>query len=467
MAGVKLEERKIVNVGDQFEKWTVIANPISYPYGLIKVPCRCVCGVEKEVGKGSLFNGKSKSCGCSNVRYANIEIGKIYGKWRVLESAPNRKHQTYFKCECICENKTVREVRESALKSKPGSCGCKPHKNYFVTTEAAVKGVIRAHYDQTIRGNKKRAAGRGIDFDLTLGEFALIIQQPCAYSNIPPSRDVHIFSTASDFTKENGSIKIHGIDRIDSSLPYKLGNIVSCEHFINLAKSYKSYDNFYKWIGNLVANPKLVGIDNYLSLKNSLIGNDLCDIFPCRFYRTINEKYPQNLVKRKLVKFYAGKKEMGKTVSLSSEEVLVLMLAPCVLCGRKVDLELLSQDIVCTDRSKINFILNEVDRWNNTIDDYTIDNCTTLCRECNFFKNNQTIDEVNARILALKQNIHNLPITGREFIELYSAANVIKNIISQIELGLVIDYFNEAPYLKDKLSNLTTLKSINNYLMLE
>lgn len=469
MAGIKLEERKIVNVGDQFEKWTVIANPISYPKGLIKVPCRCVCGIDKEVTKRFLFNGKSKSCGCSNVRYANIEIGKIYGKWRVLESAPNRKHQTYFKCECICENKTVREVRESALKSKPGSCGCKPHKNYFVTTEAAIKGMIRAHYEQIIRGNKKRAAGRGIDFDLTLGEFALIIQQPCAYSNIPPNRDVHIFSTASDFTKENGHILVHGIDRIDSTKGYELGNVVSCEHFINFGKNDKSYDQFLNWISNLILDPcKITANSNILlPLKEELTNNSAESIFPLRYYRTEKEKYPYIFIKRAIIKFYSHKKEAGKIVNLSKEDVVTLMASPCVICSRKADLDWLKLDQICNDRSRLRFILNEVDRWDNSISSYTSDNCTTLCRDCNFFKNAQTIEEVVVRIKALKKNVCNLPSTGMEFLESYTASNMIRKLLSQIENGQIVDYFNEAPILKEKLNDFSSVRVDGDVSMLE
>ncbi len=55
--------KQIVKVGDQFNDWKVIGiaekRSVNEYYR-----CRCVCGTEREVFRGSLLGGRSKSCGC-------------------------------------------------------------------------------------------------------------------------------------------------------------------------------------------------------------------------------------------------------------------------------------------------------------------------------------------------------------------------------------------------------------------
>lgn len=56
--------RREIKVGEKFGDWEVIAEAkprVLNEYWL----CRCKCGKEKEVFRGSLLNHRSKSCGCS------------------------------------------------------------------------------------------------------------------------------------------------------------------------------------------------------------------------------------------------------------------------------------------------------------------------------------------------------------------------------------------------------------------
>lgn len=51
--------------------------------------------------------------------------GNTYGNLKVIERAPNRGKQTYWLCECQCENKTRLVVRGGDLKNgHTKSCGC-------------------------------------------------------------------------------------------------------------------------------------------------------------------------------------------------------------------------------------------------------------------------------------------------------------------------------------------------------
>lgn len=51
--------------------------------------------------------------------------GRYFGRLFVLNRIENKNKQTYWLCECQCENKTLKEVRGSHLKSgRIKSCGC-------------------------------------------------------------------------------------------------------------------------------------------------------------------------------------------------------------------------------------------------------------------------------------------------------------------------------------------------------
>ena len=49
-----------IRVADRFDRWTVLALEYRNPRAL----CRCDCGTEREVLRGSLRAGVSRSCGC-------------------------------------------------------------------------------------------------------------------------------------------------------------------------------------------------------------------------------------------------------------------------------------------------------------------------------------------------------------------------------------------------------------------
>ena len=60
-----MKTKEEIKIGDTFNHWTVIAEALSRALNHYYV-CRCVCGEEREVFRGSLLGGRSKSCGCKN-----------------------------------------------------------------------------------------------------------------------------------------------------------------------------------------------------------------------------------------------------------------------------------------------------------------------------------------------------------------------------------------------------------------
>jgi hypothetical protein len=87
--------------------------------------CVCDCGTKKAISGGNLKNGSSKSCGsCRDISM----MGKSFGEWIVISEAKKRGYNYYWLCRCSCG--TIREVSEKSLKGgKSKSCGCKNIKS--------------------------------------------------------------------------------------------------------------------------------------------------------------------------------------------------------------------------------------------------------------------------------------------------------------------------------------------------
>lgn len=83
--------------------------------------CECVCGNIVSVWQSNLMSGQVKSCGCLT-KPENL-IGKSFGRWLVVDSAPNRGNVVYWKCICSCG--VAREVSGASLRNERSlSCGC-------------------------------------------------------------------------------------------------------------------------------------------------------------------------------------------------------------------------------------------------------------------------------------------------------------------------------------------------------
>lgn len=76
--------------------------------------CQCDCGNIINVFTSNLRSGNTISCGCQR----QVQIGNIYGIWKILEKTDKRVNNYYlYKCECQkCHNisyKTITEIKKS------------------------------------------------------------------------------------------------------------------------------------------------------------------------------------------------------------------------------------------------------------------------------------------------------------------------------------------------------------------
>lgn len=119
--------KKIDLTGKRFGRLIVLnENPIRKNQK-IQWDCICDCGNLTTVKGQCLKNGETKSCGCLNTESPN-ELGKVYGKWKVIKKAPSKNKRAYWTCECECGN--IVDVLAQNLRSRTStSCGCQNRVN--------------------------------------------------------------------------------------------------------------------------------------------------------------------------------------------------------------------------------------------------------------------------------------------------------------------------------------------------
>jgi len=151
----------------------------------------------------------------------HVEIGAQHYDLTVLEhvthSTPTQTVRA-LRCQCACGNETVVVLYDWGKRRV--SCGeCKGGS--YHDGKRAVFGV-----STLFASTRTGAKDRGIDFALTIQEYADLISKPCHYCGAEHD----------------------GIDRVDSKLGYHRTNVVPCCYPCNKAKSNKSIEEFQKWL---------------------------------------------------------------------------------------------------------------------------------------------------------------------------------------------------------------------------
>lgn len=84
--------------------------------------CQCSCGKKKVYRTYTLTHGDAVTCGHGKLLNKGEDLtGRQFGKWTVLGYDGRSK----WKCQCSCDDKTIKSVRGSDLKNgKSQSCGC-------------------------------------------------------------------------------------------------------------------------------------------------------------------------------------------------------------------------------------------------------------------------------------------------------------------------------------------------------
>lgn len=100
--------------GNQINNWF-----IEEYVGELKYRCRCTCGNIEIVSGKNIRNGISTRCKkCYEKERKNKHVGKIFGNWKVLEYAGDKKQI----CQCLKCNNIVEVFTESLVSGKSTQC---------------------------------------------------------------------------------------------------------------------------------------------------------------------------------------------------------------------------------------------------------------------------------------------------------------------------------------------------------
>ena len=105
----------------------------------------------------------------------DIQTGKMYGGWTVIEKRGSRNFSRLWLCKCECGvEKEV--VGRTLFNGTSTSCGCRKR--------AKNVGAFRAF----IRGYKRGAVARGLEWSLSDTIIYELTQKPCFYCGALPSQ---------------------------------------------------------------------------------------------------------------------------------------------------------------------------------------------------------------------------------------------------------------------------------------
>ena len=206
------------------------------PGGGVLWECRCDCGNTTVVEAYVLRCGNTTGCGrCWRIK---DETGKRYGMVTVIHRANKPKGQgAMWLCRCDCGKEFV--TRGSSLrKGETCSCGC-------VAAEKLRLSVILpygvAARNQILRRLKANARERRYFWGLTDEQAIELMEGDCFYCGASKSN-------LSRHPEQNGVYYYNGIDRVDNTRGYVIGNVVSCCKHCNIAKRDRTVSDFLRWV---------------------------------------------------------------------------------------------------------------------------------------------------------------------------------------------------------------------------
>lgn len=195
------------------------------------------CRAEKDVRELNLLRGKARC------RIVPDLTGQHFGMLFIIGKADDRGDGvTRYHAHCDCGKDCIKTAWEIRRSSRPvRSCGClrgsktkeRPRK---LSDEEYIQNQIIQAYRSSARRRKK-------SWNLSREQAMELFKADCHYCGAEPSNTKTIKGTPC----QGSSWTYNGIDRVDSSRGYEVGNVVSCCLTCNRAKGTKSQEEFRSW----------------------------------------------------------------------------------------------------------------------------------------------------------------------------------------------------------------------------
>ena len=367
-------------VGQKFGKLTVISKAKSILGGdTIKRywgawNCQCNCGNTKIVKTVHLNKGQVTSCGC-----LYDEFGKTFKPGQKINRLTTISYKD-GKWLCLCECGNHIEVETGKITNgNTKSCGC-------LKTDTSSKNAYKLIEGRRL--NEPRIASarrvwqsycnRDRECTITIEEFLSLSQQICFYCGIEPNTKYNYFATissnSSDKAKSEGLFVYNGLDRINSSLPHTLDNIVPCCYDCNRSKSDYSTEEFLEWIGKLTItefHPIII------PFSPPLQKSPLTTSIKCVFYNHKND------------------------TDMTVEEYYSISQMNCFYCGslpsNLFNYAKKSKKASLKAKEQADYIYNGIDRVDRS-QPHNKDNIVPCCYHCNFAKSKLALPEFQSWI---------------------------------------------------------------------
>lgn len=185
------------------------------------------------------------------------QTGHRFGKWSVRHQGKSTRYGIVWVCECECGN--VSPVQGTRLRNgKSNSCGC---TNVTATINAHWKGYGEIGKN-LFTSYERSAAKRSIQFNVTIEEiWKRFLEQHrlCAITNIPLTMYSRIPQRKGVVGNRGGIVgsRVNGtasLDRIDSTKGYTMDNVQWVHKRINVMKLDMSQEEFIEWCELVVSN---------------------------------------------------------------------------------------------------------------------------------------------------------------------------------------------------------------------
>ena len=180
--------------------------------------------------------------------------GKRFGRLVVSSRADNTPSgHTRWNCVCDCGNRTTTyghllakgSDNPNALQGTR-SCGCLARE---ATVRNGRNNRKRSVEEATVHNRYEKcklgAINRGLEFDLSEGEFFSVATMPCSYCGCAPKEEQYkTTGSGKSVVRIMSGVFIHGIDRVDNSIGYVKGNLAPCCGDCNRAKGKLAVNEF-------------------------------------------------------------------------------------------------------------------------------------------------------------------------------------------------------------------------------
>jgi len=191
---------------------------------------RCECGKEKEMSVGGFKNRDHKYCSknCSLIGSAKVKV-----KCSICEEEYEIKNSSNKKSDSRICRKCVSRIGSNAVRGKKSNNRLPDGESAF----NALYGAYKTHAEKI----------RNIKFDISKEQFRVLTKGLCKYCGSKPAGE-RKSSSAKSKGKDSGSYIYNGVDRIDSSQGYIIGNVVPCCKRCNFMKSNITESDMYEHI---------------------------------------------------------------------------------------------------------------------------------------------------------------------------------------------------------------------------